>query len=287
MSTVTYTIFSNVLLHESRDAVESDYVPDTIGSTVTTLIAGDKVSEWTYWPYGEIRTTSGSSETPFLFVGTLGYYHGAGMGLYVRVRTYLMRAAIWSTAAHWPDRLRGEHPYRYCRNQPILRVDPSGRWDIPYPINALPPWFHWRPPFNPSEDDKFCRGRVPRSFSDWDAKLAVPCSRCIAWRRVQEDIPEAPPGRDGDKHDHFMGGCLARIRCGTWCPDNLGSMKEASDTLTGGTVSQADALATDDGWDAAGYYLNFTEGQTFSLNDVELCKYAYRHSQWGMIEKVF
>jgi hypothetical protein len=94
-----------------------------------------------------------------------------------------------------------------------------------------------------------------------------------------------------------MAGCLAKIRCGIICPNNIGSMKELDDFFFGGTVSQADALSTDDGWDAArqhemlykrayfgefGPPLDLDEGipPMWPGGDVEFCRKAFQRSVW-------
>ena len=72
---VTYTTFNGQIVYENREGVESYYAPDTLGSTSMLVSQGGIVSDtFTYWPYGEILSHDGSSVTPFLFIGTLGYY---------------------------------------------------------------------------------------------------------------------------------------------------------------------------------------------------------------------
>jgi hypothetical protein len=88
-------------------------------------------------------------------------------------------------------------------------------------------------------------------------------------------------GGNSDKEDHFIAGCLARLLCNDSCPNSIGSWKELSDSMFGGTVSQGDALATDDGWDFANDYLNGLNGGDFGLDPVAFCKFGASQSQWG------
>ena len=122
---VVYTTFDGEIVHENRGGVASFYAPDTMGSTVALLNSSGVVTDtYSYWPYGETQNHSGSSQTPFGFLGTLGYYlDAAGSFLYVRARYLRQTLARWQTADRlWPHQL----PYAYCDNNPLHRIDPSG-----------------------------------------------------------------------------------------------------------------------------------------------------------------
>jgi hypothetical protein len=72
---VTYTNFCGEIVSENRGGTISYYVPDTLGSTVAlTDTSGAITDTWTYWPYGEIQSRTGTTATPFTFVGVLGYF---------------------------------------------------------------------------------------------------------------------------------------------------------------------------------------------------------------------
>jgi RHS repeat-associated protein len=76
-----------------------------------------------YWPYGEVRSRTGTTPTPFQYVGTLGYYTDLAGRLYVRARHYLTQTARWLTVDPlWP-RLRA---YDYVGSRPNVFADPSG-----------------------------------------------------------------------------------------------------------------------------------------------------------------
>src|SRR5437588_9857996 len=75
MPTVRYTTINGEIIAEKRDGVRRLYVPDPLGSTVALLDSMQTQTDtFSYWPYGEERTRTGTTPTPFRFVGTAGYY---------------------------------------------------------------------------------------------------------------------------------------------------------------------------------------------------------------------
>jgi len=82
---------------------------------------------WEYWPYGEVR--SGSSGTPFQFVGTLGYYKDTSRRTYVRARHYRQTQGKWMIIDPlWPI----ESPYQYVTSAPVTHIDPTGQWAVTF-----------------------------------------------------------------------------------------------------------------------------------------------------------
>ncbi len=78
MAVVTYETVNGEILSETRDGVERDYLPDPLGSTSALLDSSqNKTDTFSYWPYGEVRSRTGSTPTPFGYVGTFGYYTDA------------------------------------------------------------------------------------------------------------------------------------------------------------------------------------------------------------------
>ena len=58
---VAYTVVNGRILSENRGGVKRDYVSDSLGSTVALLDSTQtKTDTWTYWPYGEVRTRTGT-----------------------------------------------------------------------------------------------------------------------------------------------------------------------------------------------------------------------------------
>ena len=123
MPVTTYTSISGVIVHEDRNGTQRNYRPDTLGNTVALTDASSATDTMSYWPYGEIRTRTGTNTTRFLFVGTLGYYTSSGR-IYVRARHYKPSLGRWMTVdPRWP----AQRAYLYSNLRPNLLTDPSGR----------------------------------------------------------------------------------------------------------------------------------------------------------------
>jgi hypothetical protein len=87
MGTVRYTTVNGEVIAEKRNNVRSLYVPDPLGSTVALLDnTQTKTDTFSYWPYGEVRTRTGTNPTPLQFVGTQGYYRDSASRTHVRAR---------------------------------------------------------------------------------------------------------------------------------------------------------------------------------------------------------
>src|SRR5438309_12090176 len=95
---VRYTVVNGEVLSENRTAVKHDYVPDPLGSTVALLDNTQAQTDtFTYWPYGEVKTRTGTTSTPLQFVGTLGYYRDSTSRTYVRRRMLRTDLVRWLT----------------------------------------------------------------------------------------------------------------------------------------------------------------------------------------------
>lgn len=124
---VVYTVVDDEIISETRTGVELDYLPSSPGSTSALTDAGQHVvARWTYWPFGEVSFSSGSSITPFKFIGTLGYATDSPNDrYYVRARFYRPHITRWQTVDEaWPY----QSAYGYVGGNPVNRVDPSGLW---------------------------------------------------------------------------------------------------------------------------------------------------------------
>ena len=167
---VTYQTINGEILSEIRGGVRKQYVPDPLGSTaVMTDSTGSITDTFEYWPYGEVRTRTGSSTTPFQYVGTLGYYTDSSSRTYVRARTLRTDLTRWLTED--PIRFDGGdwNLYGYVYNGPGSGTDPSGLWcwkifgrcigttcntrpdcpaRKPRPLPGKPAPYPWTPPHN-------------------------------------------------------------------------------------------------------------------------------------------
>ena len=125
MPVVNYTTVNGRILHEDRNGVKTLFMPDTLGNVIETrnMDTGAQTSSTTYWPYGEVRTQTGTNPSPFGFCGVWGYYTQAGQPTYVRARYYRPNLGRWQTVDPlWPD----ESPYNYVSSMPSSAIDPSG-----------------------------------------------------------------------------------------------------------------------------------------------------------------
>ncbi len=107
-----------------RAGVRSYHQHDALGNTIALINDSAVVTDtYTYWPYGELRTSTGSTTNPFKFCGAWGYYTDTTGRTYVRARTLRPGLTRWMTVDPlWPK----ESAFFYCLGSPVLHVDPSG-----------------------------------------------------------------------------------------------------------------------------------------------------------------
>ena len=124
MPVVNYTTINGQIVCENRGGVKTLFMPDTLGNVIETrnMDTGAQTSSTTYWPYGEVRTQTGTNPSPFGFCGVWGYYTQSGQPTYVRARYYRPNLGRWQTVDPlWP----WEDAYTYG-TAPILGVDAFG-----------------------------------------------------------------------------------------------------------------------------------------------------------------
>jgi RHS repeat-associated protein len=146
MATVRYTVANGEVIAEKRGATRSLYVPDPLGSTIALINASQaKTDTWTYWPYGEVKTRTGTTATPFQFVGTQGYYHDSANKSYVRARYLDKQKARWMNVDPIGFQGGDRNLYRYAGSRPISVSDPSGLRLCPkYPrVACFSCWFQY------------------------------------------------------------------------------------------------------------------------------------------------
>ena len=122
--TTTYTVINGEIVSENRGGVKRDYIPDSQGSTRALIDDTQTITDtWNYWPYGDVASKSGSSTTPFTWVGTLGYFTSTLNLIYIRQRFVSPTICAWLTAdLIWPDTA----PYTYADGSPCTKTDPTG-----------------------------------------------------------------------------------------------------------------------------------------------------------------
>jgi len=121
--TARYTVINGEVISEKRGANHRTYVPDANGNTVALVDDGGTVTDtFTYWPYGEVKSRTGSTPTPFQFGGTLGYYKDSQQS-YVRRRYLSHPQGRWTSVDFmWPS----ERGYEYAGSNPSSASDPTG-----------------------------------------------------------------------------------------------------------------------------------------------------------------
>ena len=134
---VRYTTVDGQVLCENRGGVKTLFMPDTLGNVIETrnMDTGAQTSSTTYWPYGEVRTQTGTNPSPFGLCGVWGYYTQAGQPTYVRARHYRPNLGRWQTVDPiWPL----ENPYEYVNGTPTSLIDPNGLQSTAICIAQLP-----------------------------------------------------------------------------------------------------------------------------------------------------
>jgi RHS repeat-associated protein len=124
MGTVRYTVIDGEVMSELRNGVKRDYVPDPLGSTVALLDATQtKTDTFQYWPYGESAGRTGTTATPFQYVGSFGYYQDGAAKNYIRARYLDKGKGRWLTEDNMMD---GRNWQIYTYNSPTSKIDPTG-----------------------------------------------------------------------------------------------------------------------------------------------------------------
>jgi RHS repeat-associated protein len=132
---VRYTTVDGQVLCENRGGVKTLFMPDTLGNVIETrnMDTGAQTSSTTYWPYGEVRTQTGTNPSPFGFCGVWGYYTQAGQPTYVRARYYRPNLGRWQTVDPlWP----WESAYGYAGCIPLQFIDFTGAQLAPIGIGG-------------------------------------------------------------------------------------------------------------------------------------------------------
>jgi|GEM_PF-2640868 len=127
MSVTSYLTIDGEIISETRSGARADYLPDPLGSTSALTNSSQTITDtYFYWPYGEIRSHSGSSTTVYTYCGTLGY-RSDSVGYYVRARQLRISQTCWLTLdPMWPRQL----PFTYSDLNPLTEADPSGLYSI-------------------------------------------------------------------------------------------------------------------------------------------------------------
>lgn len=165
MATVRYTVVNGQVVAEKRGGVRKFYASDVLGSTVALYDGAQaKTDTFTYWPYGETRTRTGSTATKYKYGGTLGCREQADGGVSMRARVHQPKDGRWMTVDRlWPRELA----FGFVLGNPTTFVDPSGLNAMPTSgVRMMPPDPGGPPP-----------GPI-RCTKEWNAFIYAFCNRC-------------------------------------------------------------------------------------------------------------
>jgi RHS repeat-associated protein len=128
--TTTFTqepgLYGN-LVSQHRATGTGQYHFDARGDTRELTDAIEAVTDTKlYDAWGNIISATGTTETPFQFIGRLGYSFDASTSLnYVRARWYIANACRWASRDPL-EVIGGVNRYLFVDNNPKYFVDPSG-----------------------------------------------------------------------------------------------------------------------------------------------------------------
>ena len=196
-----YTVIDGEIIAEKRNGVRRLYVPDPLGSTVALVDnTQTQTDTFGYWPYGENNGRTGTTPTPFQFVGTAGYYRDSNTRDYVRARVLDTAKGRWLTNDSVGFDGGDFNLYRYIANRATSVTDPSGTKYVP--------------PF-PSKRE--CARNWPRD--------RIKCFNCCVdlflwWVRFCTGFNNKPDSQKicdyfgSDQHDQCINLCNNANRCG-------------------------------------------------------------------------
>ena len=122
---LTYGLGSNAEVVTAPDAVKTFKITDHLGSTRAEIKERGRTQHWDYEPYG--KAVAGAPPRKGFIDREKDKESGLG-DFGVRkyddeIGRFLSPDPLWENYRAWS-------PYVYSRNNPVLRVDPTGKWDI-------------------------------------------------------------------------------------------------------------------------------------------------------------
>lgn len=190
--TARYNVANGQIITEQRGNQHRFYRSDALGSTVS-LYDGkrNKTDSFTYWPYGEIRSSSGVTVTKYKYIGVFGCRTQLDEGIYMRARVAQPKDGRWlSVDQLWPD----EPSYLYSDDSPTSKID----------INGTRPCFRFYLEFCHAYCKKEAKAKGWRHWHwhcDQTVEVTFYCYGLIRWERTLSVHcscrPDSfPPGRD-------------------------------------------------------------------------------------------
>ena len=131
------------MISEVRGSASKFYKADGLGTTrALTSTSGTTTDTLSTDAFGNTVASSGTSPSPFGFVGGVGYQSDSDTGLMLLGHRYydpstgrfLSRDPIQD----------GYNWYTYCNNDPVNAIDPEGLETIPPPPGVADPGYAWK-----------------------------------------------------------------------------------------------------------------------------------------------
>jgi RHS repeat-associated protein len=127
-ATQTTNLFGLTLIQQDDGTDRHTLLTDGLGSARTEMVNGAVQTVTTYEPYGKLLAQSGSSGSHY---GYTGEQHDKATGLiYLRARYYNPGLRLFLSKDPWPGsatRPQTMHGWVYVENNPVNRIDPTGR----------------------------------------------------------------------------------------------------------------------------------------------------------------
>src|SRR5947207_10899889 len=118
--TVRYTVINGEVIAEKRNGVRRLYVPDPLGSTVALLDnVQTQTDTFSYWPYGEESARTGTTATPFRYLGGFAFTNG-GLQKPCLGSSYIdLGKARWMNGLHAAHKYGRPNRYEFIGNSPL------------------------------------------------------------------------------------------------------------------------------------------------------------------------
>src|SRR5690606_4348089 len=116
------------LISDHRDTESNFYRFDALGSTTAlTDSSGSTTDEYRYTAFGQEAAASGTTDTPYKWIGEQGYRQDPATGLYnLRERNYDSHSGRLTSQDPLGLEAGDSNFYRYVGNSPSNQVDPGG-----------------------------------------------------------------------------------------------------------------------------------------------------------------
>jgi RHS repeat-associated protein len=205
------------LVSQRRGGSTYYHLYDQLGSTRQLLNSNQATTDsYSYYAFGEVRSSSGSTTNPFNFVGRLGYYDDPSTDFqYLRARYYGPGYGRFLSVD--PTERAGTR-YLYVANRVLGARDPSGRkicWIWPFlPWFPLPiPWPVRCPPVQPAPTPAPV-GPPPDGSQPLDPNWPYP------WPPIHRGLDprcQHPSHQQSDCQQYCQTGASCEDCCRVWC----------------------------------------------------------------------